>query len=193
MNRPHNSNLEWQEIPDNTKGPESVHHWATEFILKSWAYDVKKGVKFHTCLGEWRDTATGSIKKGLKRLPAEHERASISHQWNWEQVGRTGSEDTPHICCLTLSLFALWHSFNGHQAVVHCVLFVTLKTQQKCENVIVAIQVRLLGVTSLNTFRVGNAGVWHSTRCVKKGVSFAVHPSTITKGNKSALAVPTVK
>lgn len=72
-------------------------------------------------------------------------------------------------------------------------MIVTLKTQQKRENVIAAIQVLLLSLTSLNTFRVGNTGVWRGAWCVKKGISFAVHPSTITKGNKSALAVPTVK
>lgn len=42
------------------------------------------------------------MKYYKKTLCSVNKKASIFHRWNWDQFGQTGSEDTPHISCLTL-------------------------------------------------------------------------------------------
>ncbi len=93
-------------------------------------------------------------------------------------------------------LYALCHSLYGHRAVAHCEMLVTVKVCQTRRHLDSNSKLQFyyyLVLFSLNTFRKGkkSRGAQHrkcTDRCLHSSASLYHH-----KGNKSILAVPTVK
>lgn len=118
MNHPHISHLQWHSLwQEQTvkQKAETVQRRAAEFVqLVMWSKESSPRGQFDVLIVKMLRKPRTEEMNEKHRLPVL---ASISHLWNWEQAGRTCSEDTPHIC--SWNLLSLCHSFYGPQAAAH--------------------------------------------------------------------------